>query len=334
MSSPPEDNFKIDVSAPGSAGSSSARKHSTRSSSADQEGTSGKAIASLVLGLLSFCFSILAGIPAIFCGLQGLRQIKRSDGRVTGKGLAITGIVTGVLGCAVTCLVVGLFFLQVRNTGKSHNQMLQMALAMHNFESAFGRLPSAGPDPKRSKPQSQLSWRVQILPYVEQVSLYDKFKHDEPWDSPHNLALVDEMPPIFKSHGNRLPSGKTLFVVPVGKVDENGQLQRPSPAFGYGKGPRFGNIQDGTKSTIMIMEVNPDAAVTWTKPEDWEFDPDHPMQSLGRARWGSILVAMMNGDIYQLPITMDSNEFKALITCNGGEKQPGISRARRTSRSR
>ena len=56
------------------------------------------AIASLVLGLLSFCLSVFTGIPAIILGPLSLRAIKRSGGRVSGKGMAIAGIATGSIG--------------------------------------------------------------------------------------------------------------------------------------------------------------------------------------------------------------------------------------------
>ena len=34
-------------------------------------------IAAIVLGLLAFCLSLLAGVPAIVCGIFALRRIRR-----------------------------------------------------------------------------------------------------------------------------------------------------------------------------------------------------------------------------------------------------------------
>ena len=59
--------------------------------------TSGLAIASLVLGILSLFLNVLASIPAIICGILALIGIKNSRGRLTGKGLAISGIVTSLV---------------------------------------------------------------------------------------------------------------------------------------------------------------------------------------------------------------------------------------------
>ena len=63
-----------------------------------QPQTSGLAVASLVLGLMSFVTIGLTGLPAIICGHLASARIKRSGGRLTGQGMAIAGLVTGYLG--------------------------------------------------------------------------------------------------------------------------------------------------------------------------------------------------------------------------------------------
>ena len=57
--------------------------------------------------------------------------------------------------------------------------------------------PSPGPPITDKQGKPLLSWRVAILPYIEQQGLYQKFKLDEPWDSPHNQALLKEMPSTY-----------------------------------------------------------------------------------------------------------------------------------------
>ena len=76
------------------------------------------------------------------------------------------------------------------------NNLKQIALAMHNYHSANNAFPQTRDLDEKGKPL--LSWRVAILPYIEQQELYNKFKLDEPWDSPHNKALLKEMPPIYR----------------------------------------------------------------------------------------------------------------------------------------
>ncbi len=66
---------------------------------------------------------------------------------------------------------------------------------MHNYHATNGSLPKPAITGKDGKPL--LSWRVAILPFIEQQPLYNKFKLDEPWDSPNNKALIKEMPPVY-----------------------------------------------------------------------------------------------------------------------------------------
>jgi hypothetical protein len=39
-----------------------------------------------------------------------------------------------------------------------------------------------------------LSWRVALLPYLEEMLLYNEFNLNEPWDSEHNKKLIAKMP--------------------------------------------------------------------------------------------------------------------------------------------
>jgi prepilin-type processing-associated H-X9-DG protein len=54
--------------------------------------TSGLAIASLVLGLLSFFTCFVTAIPAIILGIVGLVKISKSGGQLKGNAFAIAGI--------------------------------------------------------------------------------------------------------------------------------------------------------------------------------------------------------------------------------------------------
>jgi prepilin-type processing-associated H-X9-DG protein len=54
--------------------------------------TSGLAITSLVLGILSFCTFFITAVPAIVFGIIALVKISKSRGQLKGNGLAISGI--------------------------------------------------------------------------------------------------------------------------------------------------------------------------------------------------------------------------------------------------
>ncbi len=77
------------------------------------------------------------------------------------------------------------------------NNLKYIGLAMHNYLDANSHFPPAASVDKAGKPL--LSWRVMILPYIDQDQLYKQFHLDEPWDSEHNKKLIDKMPQIYAS---------------------------------------------------------------------------------------------------------------------------------------
>ena len=93
------------------------------------------------------------------------------------------------------------------------NNMKQICLAMLNYEATYQSFPPAAIE-KDGKPL--LSWRVAILPFLEEDALYKQFHLDEPWDSPHNLEVAKKMPSVFQSPDS--PSdGKTRVMLFTGK---------------------------------------------------------------------------------------------------------------------
>lgn len=289
--------------------------------------SSTQAIFSLVLGVLSFFCAFFTGLPAIILGILAIGNITKRPRELKGQGLAIAGIVMGAMGCVWGLLLPALLLpavQQVRTTARiniTQNNLKQLQLSLLNAESAYKDFFSPGPHD--SNPHidqgSQLSWRVKILPFLGQQMLYDQFHHDEPWDSPHNLSLVGNMPEYLKTPGVDLEPGKTMFVVPVTKVDESGIPVTKATAFAPGTNRRLRAIADGTHSTISILHVNPDAAVTWTKPEDWVYDPNAPKRDLEGPFPGELIVVFVDGSTHRIPIEKVSDEMmRNLIEIDDG----------------
>ena len=189
------------------------------------------------------------------------------------------------------------------------NNLKQIALAMLNYESANGAFPRPAITDKDGKPL--LSWRVAILPYLEQQELYNKFHLDEPWDSPHNKALINEMPhPYLCPSRANVEPGTTNYRAFVGG----------GAFFDKDEATKLANITDGTSNTIMVVEAS--EAVPWTRPDsDLPFDPEAKpsLHGAGSSHPGGFNAMFCDGSVRFISTRVDLTIFKALITRAGGE---------------
>jgi hypothetical protein len=192
------------------------------------------------------------------------------------------------------------------------NNLKQIALAMHNYHEAYRNFPQAAITDDEGKPL--LSWRVALLPFLEEAELYQKFHLDEPWDSPHNKQLLQRMPDVFSDPGVSLPPGQTVYHAMTGE----------DYALEVEEGTSLREFTDGTSNTILVAEVNRDEAVPWTAPRDVELDVDNPLSKMGRAHRGGFQAVFADGAVRFLSHAIDPGLFKALLTRNGGEVVPNF----------
>lgn len=200
-----------------------------------------------------------------------------------------------------------------RNT--SVNNEKQILLALLNYEDHKKHFPACDIYSKEGKPL--LSWRVAILPFIEGNTLYQQFRLHEPWDSEHNKKLIPLMPLIYASPNSTLPptAFKTNYLVPVGK----GMVFDGTPK---GTPTREINRPSGT---IMLLEVDDDHAIEWTKPGDWEFDPKTPLKGLGRLRPGGFLAGFADGHADFITPAVDPMKFRDALMKSQEEKPLGWS---------
>ena len=107
---------------------------------------------------------------------------------------------------------------------ESMNNLRQLALAAHNYESAFSEFPSGDGPMKPNGPP--VSWRVKLLPFIEGQNLHDMYNFDEPWDSENNMKVAKLMPEYFRNPASNAPEGHTVYrgvggVSGVMGVDQN-----------------------------------------------------------------------------------------------------------------
>lgn len=183
----------------------------------------------------------------------------------------------------------------------SSNNLKHLGLAFHNYHDTFGELPN---NVVSKDGKALLSWRVQLLPFLEEAALYKQFRMDEPWDSDHNKTLIEKMPKVYTPVRGKTKDHETFYQVIGGK----------SGMFPAGARVRLATIPDGTSNTFMAVEAA--RSVIWTKPDDLEFDKQLP--KLGGMFNGSFHVLMGDGSVMRLKKTIDDVTLSRLICPNDG----------------
>ena len=187
------------------------------------------------------------------------------------------------------------------------SNLKQIAIAMHNYHDTYKTFPPAYLADKEGKPL--LSWRVAILPFIEQRALYQQFHLDEPWDSPHNRKLAQVVVATFRSPNSMAPPGKTNYLA----------IRHERSIFPGATPIRMASITDGTSNTILVVEANDAAAVEWTRPDDLVPNPQNPVGGLVGMRPGGFVVALADGSVRFLPESVAPATLWAFFTRDGGE---------------
>jgi len=197
------------------------------------------------------------------------------------------------------------------------NNLKQIALAFHNYHDVHKTFPPAYIPDKDGKPMH--SWRVLILPYLEQRALHKRYNFDEPWDSPGNLAVANAVIPVY-SCPSCPPSGDS----PVSPETNYMVITGPETVFDGAKAARMADIKDGTSNTIMVVEVS-GTGVNWAEPVDLDVaDLTLPLSSGGSETTGShhpggINAAWCDGSVHFLSDGIAQEVLDAMITKAGGE---------------
>jgi len=135
--------------------------------------TSVAAILSLVFGILGPCCVGITGILGFILGIVALRQIRRGEGKLTGKGLAIAGVViSGLTMLILPVVMVGIWKDEKANrvTCANHLSALHKSVAMYTMDYDQTYPPDA-------------KWTDAVSPYVGDTAIYK---------CPNNQALLSE----------------------------------------------------------------------------------------------------------------------------------------------
>jgi len=218
-------------------------------------------------------------------------------------------LVTGIL---VVLLAMLLPAIQaVRSTPHSTvciNQCRQIALAFLNYESANGHFPPAYIADENGKPMH--SWRVLILPFMEQQALYDLYDMDEPWDGPNNSKLHDTVVSCYRCPSATDSDVYTSYVLITGA----------GTGFDRDQTIGFGDLDDGASNTILVTEIA-DSGFHWMKPQDITLDQfavdsaEAPATHHKRGR----NVALFDGSVHVLSHHIRSKELRKIALIDDGK---------------
>ncbi|HUG92824.1 MAG TPA: DUF1559 domain-containing protein [Planctomycetaceae bacterium] len=194
---------------------------------------------------------------------------------------------------------------------QSMNNLKQIALAFHNYHDVYGRFPPAvlyGEDGKTPH-----SWRVAILPFIEQARLYEQYRFNEPWDSEHNRTILAQIPDVYRHPDEPSDGTNASYFALVGEKTVFTGAKAPRNE----AGTRVSQITDGTSNTLLVVEAK--RQIPWTKPEDIPFDPGNELPKLGGYTEGGFNAALCDGSVRFLSNAIQETVLRALITRGGGE---------------
>lgn len=192
----------------------------------------------------------------------------------------------------------------------SLNNVRRIELGLVQYEAENGRLPAYASIDAKGNPL--LSWRVHVLPFLDEQALYEAFHLDEPWDSPHNRTLIPRMPAFYKNPASKLPADQ-------GKSGYLGVLGKGCGFTGQKEGLTVAAIADGLSNTVNLVQVSDDAAEVWSRPADWKMDPEDLKHGLGGLHVGGWVVGFMDGSCQFITNDIDDVVWKALLTTSGNE---------------
>ena len=230
-----------------------------------------------------------------------------------GTGAIIAIVLAAMLGMALVCGGILLALLlpavqagrEAARRMQCSNNLKQIALAIHNYESKYKALPPAYTVDENGNRLH--SWRTLLLPFLKQDALYQRIDLSKPWDDPANEFLQDTDNPTFRCPSSNIAPGMTLYQV----IDD------PTSAFPGSKPQRFSRVTDGTSYTIFVIESDSTGAVHWAEPKD------QTMSSYLAANKGTHVgggnVAMGDGSVRFIPNNIPTESRKGLVTCGEGE---------------
>ena len=235
--------------------------------------------------------------------------------------MLVLGSVVG--GAAALSLVVSLLVPAVsvaRSAAHKHtcrSNLERISQALFEYEAEHGTLPPAFIADATGRPMH--SWRVLLLKYLDEEGLSVQYDMNQPWDSPHNLAIAKSMPAVFAcpSAADARRLGESNYMVIVG----------PASLFPGKTAKAIADVQDDPSTTLAVVET-PVNGVPWTQPVDLSIENMQFLingqfgRELGSEHTGGAHAMMVDGAVYFLSDLIPADYLSGMTTIDGGELIP------------
>jgi len=153
------------------------------------------------------------------------------------------------------------------------------------------------------------SWRVLILPYLEEKALYDQYDFSKPWNSPDNMRLASQMPTVFSFHGSH-EEGKTVTTNYLALTGEEASWLPPDSAIG-----RPLKEKDETPSAIVAENVG--ANVHWMEPRDFDLESMNLQLNTEdgiSSKYQQPAILMTDGSLRQLEESLQPDQVNQILS--------------------
>lgn len=223
---------------------------------------------------------------------------------------------------AVVAVLVALLLPRVRQavnrarSARCRENLALIGLGLHTYHDDHERLPPASV--RDAEGRALHSWRVLILPYLDQHEVYVRYWQDEPWDGPLNAELHEITLDVYQCRPMRdPPSTETNYLAVVGTES----------AWHPTRGRELSEFTDGTSQTLLVVEAH-HTGIHWMAPNDLSLDSlpptVNPPLGLGFSseHKGGAHALLVDGSVRFIPSSIAPEKLRALFTIAGDQLPP------------
>lgn len=189
----------------------------------------------------------------------------------------------------------------------SVQNLKQIGLALHSYHQEYRCFPPAYIADENGRPMH--SWRVLILPYMDQQAIYNRYRFDEPWDGPHNRNLHPLRPHMYADPSSH---DETQSFTNYAVITGEGTM------FPGAKPVAIRNVRDGVSTVLAVVSIG-DSDIVWCEPRDLEFDAmsfrinDPDLPGIACERFDTVPVLFGDASVQALEEGISSDQLRSMI---------------------